>query len=162
MKRLTAMLIVLTLMIRLLPIPIAAASTEEYDGMIVFDVEQQEQVMDENGNISGVIPIYIETKEKNVTMPDGSQFRYQYLAGDHHWFYEFVIVGGFSSYSGTVQLTPRLATATGPYETYYVSKRSDTIALKYSTKGLSILRQTGIVNGLNGKRYIVPDIPLYV
>lgn len=95
-------------------------------------------------------------------MPDGSQYRYAYLAESHAWCYEFVIVGGFKSYAGSVVLT-KLNTTNPQTKSVFCSGRSDTVLLPMDTKrsGYS-LYQTGIVYGMNGKRYTIPQLYITV
>lgn len=136
---------------------------EEYDGYIVLDYENATQVISENGDIEGTIPLIIYNADgsRNISMGDGSIYRYGYMAGTHAWRYEFVITGGFSSYSGSVRLNPRSQTSTTGYWSTYVSARTDVIELPLHLKGKSIVSQGGVVTGNNNKLYKVPYVPVY-
>lgn len=136
---------------------------EDYDGYVILDFENATQTISEDGDVEGTIPLIIYNSDgsKNITMSDGSIYRYGYMAGAHAWRYEFVITGGFSSYSGSVRLNPRSQTSTTGYWSTYVSARTDVIELPLHSKGTSIVSQGGVVTGKNGKLYTVPYVPVY-
>lgn len=150
-------------MINLFSIPIYAQENNAVT--LVPDYENATQTVYEDGSVEGTIPLIIESDDpstRNITMPDGSQYRYSYMAGSHCWWYEFYIVEGFKSYSGSVVLT-KLNTTNPQTKSVYCSGQSDTVELPLDTKrcGYS-LSQTGIVHGMRGTKYIIPALNIAV
>ncbi|MEE0831188.1 MAG: hypothetical protein UIM26_06950 [Longicatena sp.] len=128
------------------------AQYDKIDGYYLPDYENATYIIDENGNIEGTIPLLFSIDgSRNITMSDGSQYRYQYLKGSHCWQYELIIVGGFDTYNGQIVLT-KLNTTNPQTKYVFCYGRTDTVVLPYETKNCGYsLNQTGIVYGVNGK-----------
>lgn len=163
-KYLLSYLLTIVCLITALSFPILADENEP-EGYLIPDYEQASQTIYDDGSVEGTIPLTFKSNDvddRNVTMPDGSQYRYTYMSGSHCWWYEFVIVGGFNYYSGSVVLS-KLNTTNPMTKTVYCSGRSATVELPWSTKSCGYsLNQTGVVVGSNGKKYIIPQLNIPV
>lgn len=115
--------------------PILAEETS-FDGYLIPDYDNATQIIHDDGSIEGMVPLTVVSdnqSERNITLPDGSQYRYSYMSGGQCWWYEFVINGGFSSYSGGIVLKKLYTTNPMPV-TVYCSGHIDTVELTWSTK----------------------------
>ena len=163
-KYLLSYLLTIVCLITTLNFPVAADENES-DGYLIPDYENATQIVYDDGSVEGTIPLIYEPNDvddRNITMPDGSQYRYTYMSVGHCWWYEFVIVGGFDYYSGSIVLSKLYSTNPMP-KSVYCHGRSDTVYLPGNTKlcGYS-LNQTGIVYGSNGKEYTIPKLNIPV
>ena len=136
----------------------------EYEGYIIPDYANATQTIHENGDVEGTIPLIIvdTSTGRNITLPDGSQYRYSYMASSHCWWYDFKLINGFGSYSGYVVLTKYQSASATPVSVYAYGK-SNTIELPYNTK-LSgyLLNQTGSPIDAKGKKYFIPALNISV